>query len=228
MTDNEKDFTGNIDGNFIDEVAECLKDDTDLNDVADETAENEEKETKETEPDKGNDSDNEQKLGKFKNPQELLKAYSELEKEFTRRSQRLKEFENATTPKKTEDDWKNEVDKFFSEIPSAKTFAKDMANEIMKTPELQNDPNCLNIALTKVLADKFRTPEQLMEDGQFLNDYVLSSQKVRDAVIEDYLHDVHKGLPPKTMHDGGLQCVAPKDKPKTFEEAGLLFLKDNR
>ena len=32
-------------------------------------------------------------LGKFRNPEELLKAYGELEREFTRRSQRLAEAE---------------------------------------------------------------------------------------------------------------------------------------
>ena len=36
-------------------------------------------------------------LGKFKDVQTLMKAYSDLEAEFTRRSQRLKELENENT-----------------------------------------------------------------------------------------------------------------------------------
>jgi len=171
---------------------------------------------------------NGQKIGKFKNPQELLRAYGELEREFTRRSQRLKELESGRRAAVSEEDWKTAVDKFFKEIPSAKAFAKDIANEIVKNPDLREDANCLNIALMKVLSDKFRTPEQLMNDGQFLNDYVLNSEKVRDAVIAKYLDGVRQGEPPLTIRGGGLQCAAPKVKPKTIEEAGFMFLKNNK
>jgi len=171
---------------------------------------------------------NEHNLGKFKNPQELLRAYGELEKEFTRRSQRLKELEKATQPVNTQEQWKSAVDKFFNEIPSAKPFAKDMAGVLIRNPELQEDANCLGIAFVRVLADKFRTPEQLIEDGQFLNEYVLNSQRVKDAVIAQYLQDIRSDIPPRTMRDGGLQCVAPGVKPKTIQEAGFMFLKDNR
>lgn len=173
---------------------------------------------------------NKHKYGKFKNPQELLKAYGELEKEFTRRSQRLKELENGKQTKqvKSDEDWKSAVDKFFTEIPAAKAFAKDIANTLLANPQMREDENCLSSALLSVLADKFRTPEQLMEDGQFLNDYVLRSERVKDAIITQYLDDMRQGMPPLTMRSGGLQCVAPKVKPKTIEEAGIMFLKNNK
>ena len=171
---------------------------------------------------------NEQRIGKFKNPQELLRAYGELEKEFTRRSQKLKELESGKKSPMSEEAWKGAVDKFFKEIPSARAFAKDIANEIIKNPSLREDENCLNVALMRVLTDKFRTPEQLMADGQFLNDYVFSSERVRDAIIANYLDGVRQGVPPYTLHGGGMQCVAPKVKPKTIEEAGVMFLKNNK
>lgn len=167
-------------------------------------------------------------LGKFKNPQELLRAYGELEKEFTRRSQRLKELERGVQPVKSEEEWKSAVDKFFSEIPAAKAFAKDIANVLISNPHMREEASCLNSALVMVLADKFRTPEQLMNDGQFLKDYVLSSEKVKNAVIAEYLEGVRCGMPPHTLKSGGLQCVAPKVKPRTVEEAGIMFLKNNK
>lgn len=175
-----------------------------------------------------NEAINEQRIGKFKNPQELLRAYGELEKEFTRRSQKLRELEGGKKSPMSEEAWKGAVDKFFKEIPSAKAFAKDIANEIIKNPSLREDENCLNLALMRVLTDRFRTPEQLMADGQFLNDYVFSSEKVRDAIIANYLDGVRQGVPPYTLHGGGMQCVAPKVKPKTIEEAGAMFLKNNK
>lgn len=171
----------------------------------------------------------EQNLGKFKNPQELLRAYGELEKEFTRKSQRLKELENGASEncELSEEKWKEAADKFFEKTPTAKPFAREIASKIMEEPSLKNDKDCFSVALTKVLLDKFRTPEQLMQDGQFLNDYVLSSDKVKSAVIEEYLRTLRAGQPPKTLADDGLACVSLARKPKTVEEAGIMFLKNN-
>lgn len=178
---------------------------------------------------KENREQKEQNLGKFKNPQELLRAYGELEKEFTRKSQRLKELESGASEncEFSEEKWKEAADKFFEKTPSAKPFVREIASKIVEEPSLKNDKNCFNVALTKVLLDKFRTPEQLMQDGQFLNDYVLSSDKVKSAVIEEYLRTLRAGQPPKTLADDGLACVSLARKPKTVEEAGIMFLKNN-
>lgn len=172
---------------------------------------------------------NKQGFGKFKNPEELLRAYGELERQFTKKSQRLKELERELEePFASEEEWKNAVDKFFERTPSAKPFAKDIANEIISNPQLKNDRNCLNIALTSVLLSKFKTPEELMNDGQFLDNYVLCSDKVKDAVIAGYLNGLRNSAPPMTLSNGGLQCVAPARKIKSIEEAGILFLKNNK
>ncbi len=178
------------------------------------------------ENDKNESENKKQSFGKFKNPEQLLKAYEELEKEFTRRSQKLAQYESGSV-QVSEEEWKNQVDKFFDTTPSARPFARDIALEIMSHPELKQDKNCLSVALTRVLIDKFRTPSQLMQDGQFLKEYVLSSSKVKDMVIADYLDSLQKGKPPVSLGVGGLQCVAPSLKPKSIQEAGAMFLKNN-
>lgn len=176
---------------------------------------------------------NKSEVGKFRNPEELMRAYNELEKEFTRRSQRLAEAERKLKEKDApfnpdEEEWKATVDKFFERTPSAKPFAKDMARELMAHPELRRDANCLNNALTRVLVAKFRTPEQMLQDGQFLNDYVLTSTAVKAAVIEGYLKGLKDGKPPVVMQGTGELGVTPRKNPKSIEEAGNLFLKDNK
>lgn len=160
-----------------------------------------------------NKQDKKQTFGKFKNPEELLKAYLELEKEFTKKSQKLKTLEASNDEQDfDEESFKAAADKFFCETPSAKPFAKDIAIKIMEQPDLKRDKNCLSVALVKVLIDKFRTPEQLMQDGQFLKDYVLSSSKVKDAIINEYLQGLKDGQPPITLSANGMQCVAPSKK----------------
>ena len=174
--------------------------------------------------------DKKQSFGKFKNPEELLKAYQELEKEFTKKSQKLSKLEalaDGDSQVFDDESFKVAADKFFENTPSAKPFAKDIALKIIEKPELKKDKNCLSVALMQVLIDKFRTPEQLMQDGQFLNDYVLSSSKVKDAIIGAYLKDIRDGQPPATLSGDGLQCVAPSKKIRSIEEAGRMFLKNN-
>lgn len=185
-------------------------------------------------PDKSVESadkqDKKQSFGKFKNPEELLKAYQELEKEFTKKSQKLSKLEALAGDESQgfdDESFKVAADKFFENTPSAKPFAKDIALKIIEQPELKKDRNCLSVALVQVLIDKFRTPEQLMQDGQFLNDYVLSSSKVKDAIIGAYLKDIRDGQPPATLSGDGLQCVAPSKKIRSIEEAGRMFLKNN-
>ena len=174
--------------------------------------------------------DKKQSFGKFKNPEELLKAYQELEKEFTKKSQKLSKLEALADGENQvfdDESFKVAADKFFENTPSAKPFAKDIALKIIENPELKKDKNCLSVALMQVLIDQFRTPEQLMQDGQFLNDYVLSSSKVKDAIIGAYLKDIRDGQPPATLSGDGLQCVAPSKKIRSIEEAGRMFLKNN-
>lgn len=204
-------------------------------------ATNDDKTAKEQESEKQDDSqancgdennkNQEQNFGKFKNPTELFKAYCELEKEFTRRSQKLKQLESEMANADvfaSEEQWKEAVDKFFESTPSAKGFAKEIACKIMDEPELKKDKNCLSLALTKVLVEKFKTPQELMHDGQFLDEYVLSSKAVKDKIIDAYLKEVRNGQPPVMLVENGMQCVAPTIKPKSIQEAGMMFLKDNK
>ena len=166
------------------------------------------------------------------NPNTIQRAYGELEREFTRRSQRLAEAEKklaeAQAPYAPDGkEWKETVDKFFEKFPAAKPFAGRMARELMRHPELRRERGCLGDALMRVLVSEFRTPEQLMSDGQFLKDHVLTSTVVKAAVIEGYLKGLREGQPPAVMRDGGQFGPAPRRNPKSIEEAGDLFLKDN-
>lgn len=176
----------------------------------------------------GENKEQKQNFGKFKNPSELYKAYCELEREFTKRSQKLKQLESEQGGFASEEQWREAVDKFFNETPSAKSFAKEIACKIMEEPQLKNDRNCLSVALTRVLLDKFKSPEELMQDGQFLEKYVFGSKDVKDRIVSEYLSSVRNGQPPIILVENGTQCVAPSLKPRTIQEAGMMFLKNNR
>ena len=125
-------------------------------------------------------------LGKFKDVQTLVKAYSDLEAEFTRRSQRLKELE--------------------------KENKADPAPDGEKTPSRGTDGASFQPSQ--------KSDEERIKDA-------LSDEKVRDAIIGDYL----KGLAEKSVPlvAGGGAVTAPRNTPRTVKEAGNLarqFLKN--
>lgn len=167
---------------------------------------------------------------KFKSVEELEKAYESLEKEFTRRSQRLAKLEKEMKQDKVETDaeWKAKVDKFFSENPSAKPFAKQMSDEIIRDNTLRGRSDCLEIALTRVLLEAYRAPKDLATDEDFLKEHILGSDFVKKAVIEGYMKDLREGKPPVLISARGQNTIAPRSKPKTIEEAGKMFRQNNR
>lgn len=75
---------------------------------------------------------------RFKTPDELLKAYECLEKEFTKRSQKLKALEKELSEKApsnvayAQNDWQQKVDDFFESRPEIAPFKKEIAEEILK------------------------------------------------------------------------------------------------
>ena len=109
-------------------------------------------------------------LGKFKDVKTLLKAYSDLEAEFTRRCQRLKELEGR--------------------------------NKADPSPDGAEDK-----------------PSQTEE--QKLISSALSNERVRDAVIGEYLKSV-SGTNAVTLLSGGGGVAAPKSTPKSVKDAVRL------
>ncbi len=196
------------------------------NQSADDEAEGETPEDNKTEI----EGEEQSKPKKFKSVEELEKAYESLEKEFTRRSQRLAKLEKEMKQDKVETDaeWKAKVDKFFSENPSAKPFAKQMSDQIIRDNTLRMRSDCLEIALTRVLLEAYRAPKDLAADEDFLKEYILGSDFVKKAVIEGYMKDLREGKPPVLISARGQNTVAPRSEPKTIEEAGKMFRQNNR
>lgn len=173
-------------------------------------------------------------LGKFKNNEALLNAYNSLEAEFTKRSQRLKELEQSTSDKvETPDeklaydseDWQAKVQEFVMKNPIAKEFAEEIADRIINDDALARDKHCLDIALNSVLAAKYRQPEQLLQDDEFLDKYVFSNQSIKDKIVEEYINSLNSYQPPDVIRHKGQISLAPPERPRTLKEAGDLATK---
>lgn len=232
LVENDEEQEENIDKNtvFLDGVSTPESQVEEMvvaeNQSADDETEGENPEDNKTEI----EGEEQSKPKKFKSVEELERAYESLEKEFTRRSQRLAKLEKEMKQDKVETDaeWKAKVDKFFSENPSAKPFAKQMSDQIIRDNTLRMRSDCLETALTRVLLEAYRAPKDLATDEDFLKEHILGSDFVKKAVIEGYMKDLREGKPPVLISARGQNTVAPRSKPKTIEEAGKMFRQNNR
>lgn len=165
------------------------------------------------------DNGQETSYGKFKSAEELLKAYNALEGEFTKRSQKLSEYEK----KSNAPDWEGKVAEFVKKYPIAERYADEVAGEIAKNGKTIDD-NSLERALLTVLSTKVKTADEMAEDKNVI-DRVLSSEKNRDSVIKQYLEGIRRNVPPVTLPKGGAIPVTPPMSVRTIKEAGEIAIK---
>ena len=183
----------------------------------------------------GKENEGSASVGKFANSEELLKAYQNLEAEFTKKCQQLKESERRSEP--TEDpkgedgsaplyekeEWDERVAAFLGNYPIAEEYAKEISAVLTEDRELAAQENCLEIALGKALAANYRKPESMIEDEAFLEKHVYHNDKIRDRVIREYLEGLSPlAGAPKTLPHGGAAAIIPPTRVKTIEEAGAM------
>lgn len=159
--------------------------------------------------------------GKFKSPEALLDAYNNLEKEFTRKCQRLSELEKD----KTEENEISLEDKF-SQFLSENTDAIGYSEEIMKIAQADDKIKSLQdpfmAAWCKVLCEDVL--HRASAGDYCLNKYVLSSEEIQHKIVEDYLGKLREQKNPVVISSSSGERVssAEIEHPSTLEEAKQL------
>ena len=175
-----------------------------------------------------NITSNGSQYGKFKDAESLLTAYNNLQAEFTKKCQKLSELEKTQqqdlAPVFSKEDWQNKVTDFINTHSDAKKFATDISQEILTNPSLQSKEDALELAWAKVISQKYKPVEDMINDDKFVNDYVLSSQQIIQKVLESYIQDLNnKKIPPLvTTSSGGDVAFTPSPKANTLSEAKSL------
>ena len=170
---------------------------------------------------------------KFKSVKELGNAYQNLEKEFTQKCQKiteltdkLSEMENTNkfVPEYERDDWGESVKAFFANQPLAKDYIAEISDVLNNDEFIANQPNSLNNALTKVLANKFMPYDKLAQDEQFLEQYVYNNKQISEKIVNNYLDSLqkNKAMPLMTSISGSGTFASPVKKPKTIKDAGKM------
>jgi hypothetical protein len=148
-------------------------------------------------------------LGKFKNQDELIKAYHESEKLITKSREELKAAQRLSQfgdiPPGTYE-FCGEIDRILSEN-NAESMFDDVMDYFYENPELLdlNNQTALSFALRNMKGDGAASGR----NNNFRRN------------VNDYLNI----LPPELITgQGGELYTTPQKEPKTFEEAGEMFM----
>lgn len=188
-----------------------------------------------TESSSATDNGKDASVGKFANSEELLKAYTNLEAEFTKKCQQLKEAERRSEPAVAPSDaagsaplyeseeWEDRVAAFLENYPIAEEYAAEIGTILKEDASLAKEQNCLEIALGRAVAKSYKKPESIIEDENFLEQYVYQNDKIRDRVIKDYLDGLSPLVgAPRTIPHGGAAAILPPTRARSIEEAGAM------
>ncbi|MBQ0017552.1 MAG: hypothetical protein KBT30_02855 [Clostridiales bacterium] len=186
-------------------------------------------------------------LNKFKSIEELGRAYVNLEKEFTKKCQALKDLEESKgndnaedslkevdeqlskedkAPEYSLDGWENKVKEFFNQNPTAKKYIDDIQGVLLSDDDVSRSENSLERAFEKVKIKNFRTKEEMMSDEDFIENFVLKDEKIKDRILTEYLSQVvsNHNVPLMTNFGGGNVVITPKKKPRSLKEAGDFMM----
>ena len=172
---------------------------------------------------------------KFKSVESLQKAYDDLEKEFTRKSQKLSELMKSiesdnvekSIPQYSKESWRENIKEFLSKNEKARSFASEISEVLFQDKDLACMPNSLELAYAKVLANKYKSNDELIESENFLNDYVYNNEKIVGNIINKYLSNVNTNkVPPIVLNVKGSSVgfVAPTS-PNSLSDAKTIVEK---
>ena len=159
--------------------------------------------------------------GKFKDAESLLKAYSNLEAEFTKKSQKLAMLESENEKNLTrinkQAEQERKVDEFVSKFEILKPFSGAMKESLSEN----EDANLNEIALD-LIGKSYKTAQDYSQDEEFLNNYIFSNQDIKDKIVKEYLSKVTQNSPIKVENGAKSITLTPPKMPITIEEAGKL------
>ncbi len=160
-------------------------------------------------------------FGKFKDAESLLKAYNNLEAEFTKKSQKLASLESESAKTQSElnrlAEKEKEVEDFVSKFEIAKPFRSALKESLQSNQELDIKEETL-----RLIAGTYKTAKEFSQDDEFLNNYVFSNQEIKDKIVKDYLSKITQNSPIKVESGASSITLTPPKSPQTIKEAGNL------
>jgi len=132
---------------------------------------------------------------------------------------------NGDSPEYNKDEWQDKTRRFLEDYPLGRSFVEQIGEEIVHDETLSHNPNCLEIALARVLSKAYMSPKDIINNQEFREKYVYDNVEIKSVIVDKYLRSLDEQKPPATMERGGQILFVPPDKPKSIDEAGELVRK---
>lgn len=161
-------------------------------------------------------------LGKFKDSENLAKAYESLQKEFTKKCQALassqRELDSLKSGKQDSETL------FLTQNPKAAKYITVLLDMVNSDKLLQDSESPLKSAWDKYRQDNYIEKEDLVKDTEFLDKYVLSNEDIKQKILKEYFENLNLGaVPPMiTKQTGSKSILAKRNAPASFVEAGMI------
>lgn len=162
--------------------------------------------------------------GKFNNAEDLLTAYNNLQAEFTRKCQKLSELKKSEPLQQCEylsNDWDDKVAQFINQNQNARKYAKEICEVLLSDSNISQSKDSLILAYQKVLSSKYKEPEDLLKDENFIKK-VVENEQIKKLVLSQSLKNINS--PPSVMGKTGATLLRSKVVPNSLDEAGQIVL----
>lgn len=163
-------------------------------------------------------------IGKFKSVEALYEAYNNLEREFTKKSQRLSQLEKDKTQE--EDNTNEVVDKklnaFLLSNGEAQGYAQMLKDKVLADDALKKMEDPFSYVWAEIVFDKLKANT---DGDSVVYNYVLNNKEIKDMVVKDYISQLTQNATPiKIASSGSRVAQNVVTKPANLKDAkNVLF-----
>ncbi len=148
------------------------------------------------------EAENGETVGKFKDANALLEAYNNLEKEFTKKCQRLSELEKDKIKEEEELDKKVEekLALFLSSNGEATNYKDELVEKVKSDDSLKKMDDPFSYVWAEMVFDKIKNQKT---SDEAVKSYILGNENLKNAVIESYINQLSENKSPIIISSNG-------------------------
>lgn len=148
------------------------------------------------------EAENGETVGKFKDANALLEAYNNLEKEFTKKCQRLSELEKDKIKEEEELDKKVEekLALFLSSNGEATNYKDELVEKVKSDDSLKKMDDPFSYVWAEMVFDKIKNQKT---SDEAVKNYILGNENLKNAVIESYINQLSENKSPIIISSNG-------------------------
>ena len=159
-------------------------------------------------------------LGKFKNVEELVKAYNNLQAEFTKKSQKLAEVLKDKVEEPAAN-MESGLQSFLSKNQEAAFYADELKTRVSQSDSF--DEKAFETAWAGILYEKLSCPGKTKEP---IIQKIIKDDEIQDLVVKNYVKQLQEQKTPIIMSSdvGERVTKTVTQKPDSFEDAKKVVL----